>query len=92
LTFTDKPLPSSSAVGSKPGEPPAGGKTANAIWDSLQKTFGRILDESSQKQSVRKAVELLRNPDLKEIGRRKRSVLLKEKIDVTALLVWFAET
>ncbi len=50
LTFTDKPLPSSSAVGSRPGEPPAGGKTANAIWDSLQKTFGRILDESSQEK------------------------------------------
>jgi outer membrane protein assembly factor BamB/tetratricopeptide (TPR) repeat protein len=46
LKFTDNPIPSPPAAGT--GEPPAGGKTVHAIWDSLQKTFGRIMDESSQ--------------------------------------------
>jgi outer membrane protein assembly factor BamB len=46
LRFTDDPAPPPSAVG-KSAQPPAGGKTVHAIWDSLQKTFGRIMDESS---------------------------------------------
>ena len=49
LRFTDKPLPPSSAVGSKTGEP-AGGKTVRAIWDSLQKAVGRIFEESEQEE------------------------------------------
>jgi hypothetical protein len=47
LKFTDNPIPSSSAAG-KSAEPPAGGRTVRAIWDSLQKTFGRIMDGSNQ--------------------------------------------
>jgi len=49
------------------------------------------LDESSQKGSIEKAVELLRNPNLKEKGREKQEHLLSDKMDVTAFIVWFIE-
>lgn len=49
------------------------------------------LDESSQEKSIQKAVELLKNPNLKEIGRKKRERLLNDKIDVTAFMIWFIE-
>ncbi|KQC11980.1 MAG: hypothetical protein APR54_10240 [Candidatus Cloacimonas sp. SDB] len=49
------------------------------------------LDESSQKKSIEMAVMLLQDPDLKEKGREKQKHLLKDKIDVTAFMVWFIE-
>ncbi|MDN5310577.1 MAG: uncharacterized protein PWP14_1971 [Methanolobus sp.] len=49
------------------------------------------LDEESQKNSVDKAIELLNDPDLKEKGRQKRELLLKDKIDVTEFMVNFIE-
>jgi len=33
----------------------------------------------------------VQNPRLKEIAREKQAILLKEKIDVTAFIVWFIE-
>ena len=47
LKFTDDPQPPSQTVG-KSAPTPAGGKTARPIWNWLQKTFGRIMDESSR--------------------------------------------
>lgn len=47
------------------------------------------LDGLSQTESIQKALELLQDPDLKEKGREKRERLLRDKIDVTAFLVWF---
>ena len=35
--------------------------------------------------------ELLKNPNLKEIHQKNRETMLKDKIDVTAFLVWFIE-
>jgi len=49
------------------------------------------LDNESQERSIEKAVELVQNPRLKEIAREKQAILLKEKIDVTAFIVWFIE-
>ncbi len=49
------------------------------------------LDESNQEKSIEKAVELLRDPNLKEKGREKQKRLLNDKIDVTAFMVWFIE-
>ena len=49
------------------------------------------LDIESQQRSREKAVELMQRPGLKEEGRQKRSVLLREKIDVTAFFLWFIE-
>ncbi len=39
-----------------------------------------------------KIVSLLNNPDLKVEWQRKRSVMLNDKIDVTAFMVWLTET
>jgi len=49
------------------------------------------LDELSQENSIKKAVELLKDPNLKEKGRKKKETLLNDKIDVTAFMVWFIE-
>jgi uncharacterized protein len=49
------------------------------------------LDEASQKKSVEQAVKLLQDPDLKKAGQKKQEYLLKDKIDVTAFMVWFVE-
>lgn len=49
------------------------------------------LDELSQKRSIEKSVELLQDPNLKKKGRKKRELLLNDKIDVTAFMVWFIE-
>ena len=49
------------------------------------------LDKASQEASIKKALELLQETDLKEKGQEKRERLLSEKIDVTAFMVWFVE-
>jgi predicted glycosyltransferase len=49
------------------------------------------LDKESQERSIEKALELLQNPHLKEISRQKQAILLRDKIDVTAFMVWFIE-
>jgi predicted glycosyltransferase len=53
--------------------------------------FNFKLDEESQRNSLEKAVELLENNNLKSILEKKREKLLKDKIDVTAFMVWFVE-
>ena len=49
------------------------------------------LDEGSIRSSLEKAVELLGDNNLKNLGRKKREKLLADKIDVTAFMVWFVE-
>ena len=53
--------------------------------------FNFKLDEESQRKSLEKAVELLENNNLKNIGEKKRKKLLKDKIDVTKFMLWFIE-
>lgn len=49
-------------------------------------------DENTMgKESLKKALELLQDPDLKEKGRQKRDILLADKIDVTKFMVEFVE-
>ena len=48
---------------------------------------GKIME----KQAFNKALELLENINLRKEGKRKRERLLKDKIDVTAFMVWFVE-
>ena len=45
------------------------------------------LDRPSQENFVKKAVELLNTPGLKETGKKKRKILLQDKIDVTAFMM-----
>jgi predicted glycosyltransferase len=47
--------------------------------------------KTMEKQAFDKALELLKNNNLRREGKRKRERLLKDKIDVTAFMVWFIE-
>jgi hypothetical protein len=49
LTFTDKPWPPLSASDSQPDDSPQDRGAAGGLWNSMQKTFGRLLDEASRK-------------------------------------------
>jgi predicted glycosyltransferase len=63
--------------------------------DEEEKDYGLVfnygLDSASQEMSIKKAVELLDDPDLRNKGQEKRERLLNDKIDVTAFMVWFIE-
>lgn len=49
-------------------------------------------DEATMaKDSLNKAIELLKNPNLKPEGKKKREILLNDKIDVTSFMVEFVE-
>ena len=45
----------------------------------------------SDEETIQKAIELLQDPNLKNVVQYKRSCLVDEKIDVTAYMVWFIE-
>ena len=47
--------------------------------------------ETMEKEAFDKALELLENNNLRRVGKRKREKLLKDKMDVTAFMVWFIE-
>jgi len=51
LTFTDKPIPPAPAAGSEPADAEKGGKTPRALWKSIQRAFGRIMDESGEEEN-----------------------------------------
>jgi uncharacterized protein len=46
---------------------------------------------SDQKRAIQKAIELLKDPSLKVKTRKQHSAFLKNKIDMTAFMVWFIE-
>jgi predicted glycosyltransferase len=48
-------------------------------------------EKTMEKEAFDKALELLENNNLRKDGKRKREKLLKDKIDVTAFMVWFIE-
>ncbi|MDR7666076.1 DUF354 domain-containing protein [Methanosarcina sp. Z-7115] len=48
-------------------------------------------EKTMGKEALEKAIELLSNPNLKHNGTKKRNLLLKDKIDVTAFMVDFVE-
>ena len=48
LTFTDKPLPPSSAAEFEPAKLPPGSKSVRALWKSMQKVLGGPLGESDE--------------------------------------------
>lgn len=63
--------------------------------DEEEEKYGLVFNftESMEDQewSIRKAVELLKTPDVKEVWQEKRKKMLSEKIDLTAFMVWFVE-
>lgn len=63
--------------------------------DDLEKSYGLVnnFTESNedQERAIRKGVELLQNPNLKQETMIKRNMMLEEKIDVTQYLIEFIE-
>ena len=57
----------------------------------LEQKYGLIFNYSDPNNAIDKAVELIQKPNLKEEWKKKRERLLKDKIDVTAFMVWFIE-
>lgn len=57
----------------------------------LEKKYGLIFNFNDPVLAIQKAIELIQTPNLKQEWQEKRGVLLKEKIDITAFMVWFVE-
>jgi uncharacterized protein len=56
-----------------------------------QEKYGLISIYKSHEGVLEKAMELLQMPNLKEEYQSRRSKMLKDKIDLTAFMVWFVE-
>lgn len=57
----------------------------------LEQKYGLIYNYREPDKAIRKAVELVKKPGLKEVWQQKSRMLLKDKIDLTAFMVWFIE-
>jgi len=57
----------------------------------LEQKYSLIFNYDDPNKAMEKAVELIQKPNLKEEWKKKREQLLKDKIDVTAFMVWFIE-
>ncbi len=57
----------------------------------LEQKYGLIYNYREPDKAIKKAVELIQRPGLKEEWQQKREVLLQDKIDMTAFMVWFIE-
>lgn len=57
----------------------------------LEQKYGLIYNFSDPDIAIQKAIELVQTPNLKQEWQKKRERLLKEKIDITAFMVWFVE-
>ncbi len=53
--------------------------------------FNYTASVKDQERSLKKGIELLKHPDLKNEWKPKRERMLEDKIDVTAFLGWFVE-
>ncbi len=61
----------------------------------LEKKYGLVYNfsesEADQKAAIQKAVELLQDDTTRQAWQEKKEIMLAEKIDVTAFMVWFLE-
>ena len=57
----------------------------------LEQRYNLIFNYRNPELAMKKAVELIKTPGLKTKWNEKRNLLLKEKIDVTAFMVWLVE-
>jgi predicted glycosyltransferase len=67
------------------------GKKDMGNFSELEKKYNLIFNYRDEETALAKTVELLQRPNLKEEWKKKREKLLKDKIDVTAFMVWFIE-
>jgi len=56
-----------------------------------EKKYNLIFNYRNSNDVLQKAIELLSIPDLKQKYQKRRQEMLKDKIDVTAFMVWFVE-
>jgi predicted glycosyltransferase len=57
----------------------------------LEEKYGLVFNYNDSEKALQKAIELVQSPDLKEIWRQKRDIMLNNKIDVTSFMTWFIE-
>ncbi|RPJ79618.1 MAG: DUF354 domain-containing protein [Alphaproteobacteria bacterium] len=57
----------------------------------LEEKYGLIFNYKDPEKSLEKAIELVQNPDLKNIWKQKRENMLNDKIDVTSFMISFIE-
>ena len=67
------------------------GKNDMGNFIELEKKYGLIYNYRDPEMAIKKALELVMEDGLKEEWRKKREKLLKDKIDITAFMVWFIE-
>ncbi len=61
--------------------------TQDAYTIDEQEKYGLVFHYKEQEPTLDKALEILQNPESKEIFTKRRDVMLKEKIDVTQFLI-----
>jgi len=57
----------------------------------LEKRYGLMFNIRSAEDAIKKAVELVQDPEIKREWKRRREKLLEEKVDITAFMTWFIE-
>ena len=57
----------------------------------LHRKYDLLYCYDGQKEALEKALELIKTPGIKEAWKNKRDAMLRDKIDVTAYMVWFVE-
>jgi predicted glycosyltransferase len=67
------------------------GKNDMGNFIELEKKYGLIYNYRDPEMATKKALELVKENNLKKEWREKREKLLKDKIDLTAFMVWFIE-
>jgi predicted glycosyltransferase len=58
----------------------------------LEQKYGLMYSYRDQQQALKKAVELLKNSQVKQEWMQKRDNFLKDKLNATQFLIWFVET
>jgi len=61
------------------------------LEDKYGLLFNYTENNNDQEKSIQKGLEILTQKNIEELWNSKRDKLLKDKIDVTAFLVWFVE-
>jgi predicted glycosyltransferase len=60
-------------------------------FSELEEKYGLLFNYNDSEAALKKAVELIKDPELKKTWSLKRAALLKDKIDVTEFMVKLIE-
>jgi predicted glycosyltransferase len=67
------------------------GKNDMLNFLELENKYGLIFNYKNPEKALQKAVEIVQNPDIKNIWKQKRNNMLNDKINVTSFMVWFID-